>query len=635
MSKTSETLYSLSKSRKILKHYLKLYSSQAKKLPQDQQQHLEEHLKLLNTAIINKDQTEANREAHVVEDLGQQYFKKTPSGYALEFIMAILVALLIATIVRSMWFELYEIPTGSMRPTFEEQDRLTVSKTTFGINVPLKTDHFYFDPNLVQRAGIVIWSGDKIPHLDSESTFMGFPYTKRFIKRCMGKPGDTFYFYGGKIYGFDAQGNDLKELRENPYLSKLDHIPFTHFEGRKNYLDDPLTHVTSQVVFNLMNQKLARIRLQRTDIKGELFNGKEWIQDNPAAQKKSHNKIETYSDFWGIRNFALARLLTKEQMGKLANYPIKASDEDLLYLELRHTPSVSAPAPLLSNKYGVALPGFSTIIPLQKQHLQALMDNMYTCRFVIKNGKAEPYRLEQQNQGPYRSTSPSFSKIPDGTYEFYYGKAYKIGWGAIATELPKDHPLYSLEPKNVQRLYNVGIEMSTIVEPKSAEQIFFPNRYIYFREGDLYALGGILMKKEDPVLEKFNQDEIERQNTSEQSLYIAFKDYGPPLDSKGELDKEFLKVFGYKIPEGHYLMLGDNHAMSQDSRWFGPIPQANLQGTPSVIFWPPGPRLGPPLEKPYPIFVLPRIIVWTLAALALAIWWYFHRRRQKNLDFLK
>lgn len=625
-------IYPIRKSHHILKTGYKWFKKKGPQFPPDQLHQFETQLRHLDEAILSGNKEEASQYAHEVEAFCDAHFKKSIPTYFLEMVIAIVIALAIATVIRQTWFELYEIPTGSMRPTFKEQDHLTVTKTPFGINVPLATDHFYFDPHLVQRTSVVIWSGDGVPHLDSDSTFMGiFPYTKRYIKRCLGKPGDTLYFYGGKIYGFDVQGNDLVELRNNPWMTKLENIPFTNFEGRRTYGEDRRSGMIPEAIFHHFNQAIGRLRFKNQDIKGEIFNGQAWINDRPEAQREPHDTIQTYSDFWGIRNFAVARLLDKDQLETLTSYRAKDLGDALLYLELRHTPSLSYPAPLLSDRFGVAVKGYSTVIPLQEKHLKALMNNMYTCRFIVKNGRASSYRMGGEK---IYTTSPSFPKVPDGSYEFYYGQAVKVGWGGITSPLPADHPLYSSNPKNIQKLFNVGIDMSTQVEPQGLNQPFFPSRYVYFREGDLYAMGGILIKKDDPILKSFDEREKNKEKVSTpKSPYVAFKDYGPPLDKEGKLDKTFLSTFGYKVPEGHYLMLGDNHAMSQDSRYFGPVPQANLQGAPSLIIWPPGDRWGIPNQKPYPLITTPRLIVWSIAAIIAFIWYLIYRRNLKRSVF--
>jgi len=625
-------IYSLKKSRQILKSGYTWFQKKGAQLPPDQLNRFEFQLRQLDEALLKGEKEGASQFAHEIESYCDANFKKSIPTYFLEMVIAIVIALAVATVIRQMWFEPYEIPTGSMRPTFKEQDHLTVTKTAFGLNVPLATQHFYFDPHLVQRTSIVIWSGDSVPHLDSDAAFMGIPYTKRYIKRCMGKSGDTLYFYGGKIYGFDRDGNDLVELRNNPWMTHLENIPFTNFEGRRTYSENRQSG-GPEALFHHFNQMIGRLRFKNQEIKGEIFDGQTWVKDNPEAQKKPHRTIQTYSDFWGMRNFALARLLDKDQLESLTSYRAKDLDDALLYLELRHTPSLSISTVILSDRFGVAIKGYSTIIPLQERHLKALMDNMYTCRFVVKNERATSYRLGEEKMN---SNSPLFPKVADGTYEFYYGKAEKVGWGGVTSNLPPDYPFYNSDPQNIQKLFNLGVEMNTQVGPLIRNQPFFPNRYVYFRDGDLYVMGGILMKKDDPILNNFNQREKKKEQiATANSPYVAFMDYGPPLDSEGKLDKTFISTFGYKVPERHYLMLGDNHAMSQDSRYFGAIPQANLQGAPSLILWPPGERWGIPNQKPYPWITLPSLVVWSIAATIALISYLIHRRNLKRSIFKK
>ncbi|XP_058099651.1 uncharacterized protein LOC131244003 [Magnolia sinica] len=53
-----------------------------------------------------------------------------------------------------------------------------------------------------------------------------------------------------------------------------------------------------------------------------------------------------------------------------------------------------------------------------------------------------------------------------------------------------------------------------------------------------------------------------------------------------------------KIPEGHCWVEGDNSAFSMDSRSFGPIPLALVQGRVTHVIWPPQ-RIGE-VERKFP-----------------------------------
>lgn len=583
----SRTL-SLNKLRHILQELYKTY----RRYPEQASESFKQDLLKLESLINAGQRQEATELAKTLQKWAKAHYKKAWWRGLIDTSVALGVALLAAAVIRLSWFEPYEIPTGSMRPTFREQDHLTVTKTPYGINIPFETEHFYFDPKHIQRGSVVIFSGDGLDLPDTDSNFLYiFPYKKRFIKRLIGKPGDTIYFYGGTIYGMDKEGHPIEDFRNPKWMEKLEYIPFITFEGK------PAQGPRGQINLKQMNREIAHINFTPFgDVTSEFYNGHTWVKDQPAKTKEPHQAPVTYSELWGMGNYAKVRLITKE--GKP-------------YLEIYHHPTLRPASSDLS--LGVLTPRRS-LLPLDQASLDRLMDAMYTARFVVKEGRATRY---SQGGELFNFRSPVFEGVEDGTYEFYYGKGYKVGFGGTLRELPSNHPLMARTPENIEKLFNLGIEFDQAFAPTD-KNAPLPSRYAYFRNGDLYVMGAPLYKKEDLALDQFEQNELKKAQSPD---YLPFVDH-PPQETT-----PFYRGFGLKVPDKHYLVLGDNHAMSGDSRIFGFVPEANLQGAPSVILWPFGERWGIPNMPPYPLLTPSRITVWILGAVGFTLWWLWHRRR--------
>ena len=87
--------------------------------------------------------------------------------------------------------------------------------------------------------------------------------------------------------------------------------------------------------------------------------------------------------------------------------------------------------------------------------------------------------------------------------------------------------------------------------------------------------------------------------------YLPFDDAKAPYAEEEKIDAEFIRKNGLVVPDKMYLALGDNHAMSADSRQFGFVPEDNIRGGPSFLFWPLGERWGTLPQPIYPHLTSP------------------------------
>ena len=104
----------------------------------------------------------------------------------------LIYALIIAVLLRSLFFQPFYIPSSSMEPTLLVGDRLFVSKYAYGYS----KHSFPFSPPIYNKR---VFS--KEPNRGDLVVFKT-PSDNRtdYIKRLIGKPGDTLQFINGDIY---------------------------------------------------------------------------------------------------------------------------------------------------------------------------------------------------------------------------------------------------------------------------------------------------------------------------------------------------------------------------------------------------------------------------------------------------
>jgi signal peptidase I len=611
-------MYRMKKAESFLKATWKSFLRNQHKLPEDVKKKFQFTLKALQSSLIKRDRETSKELTCELETLAKTHLKRSPIRNFIEFSVGLIVALAIAIAIRQSCFELYEIPSGSMRPTYKEIDRLVVSKTQFGLNIPLTTSHLLFDPSQAKRMGVFTFTGENMDISNVKTKyFYLFPGYKQYIKRMVGLPGDTLYFYGGKIYGIDKNGNDISKELQKDDLSYLEHIPFIHIEGKvaTNTLPTKNGDSFSSAIIKQMNIPLAKLYLSANkEIHYDLI--------TPSASKNFD-----LHDLWGMGNFGSVRILPKQLIPKSTDLP----NADY-YLEITHHASL-AKAKIGRDSYYRTRPMLHTeksFIPLSENHIKAIWNNLYTGRIVSENGFIRRYGVSASDakKNPY-ALKIKDAEIPDGTYEFYKGDLYEVKSQGITVKAPKNHPLASFNLSRSILLFNIGIECDMRFNPSSKDFGISPSRYTYFRDGDLYLMGAPIFRKDDPALKNFVHSEFEKQNLT--SRYTPFIDRGPPLNKDGSLNIEMIKAFGIKVPEKYYLALGDNHAMSADSRDFGFVPEDNIRGVPAFTFWAPGGRWGFPNHGIYSLFTLPRTISWTVLLLAFAFYKYRSRKSLKDL----
>lgn len=107
-------------------------------------------------------------------------------AWAKDFFETVVTAVILALIIRTFVVQPFKIPTGSMEPTLIPGDRILVLRYAYGLRIPFTYKRIakFHAP---ETGDIVVFNYPEEPMRD-------------FIKRCVGKPGDSIELRNGQIY---------------------------------------------------------------------------------------------------------------------------------------------------------------------------------------------------------------------------------------------------------------------------------------------------------------------------------------------------------------------------------------------------------------------------------------------------
>lgn len=103
-----------------------------------------------------------------------------------EYTEALIVAVVLAVVIRGTVIQAFKIPSGSMLPTLLIGDHLLVSKFLYGVRIPY-TDKRICRVRAPKRGDVIVFAFPEDDKLD-------------FIKRIIGEPGDMVEIREGKVF---------------------------------------------------------------------------------------------------------------------------------------------------------------------------------------------------------------------------------------------------------------------------------------------------------------------------------------------------------------------------------------------------------------------------------------------------
>ena len=195
---------------------------------------------------------------------------KTKKHVIREYAESIVIAVVMALIIKAFVIQAFKIPSGSMIPTLKIGDHILVNKFIYGTKLPF-TDRIIIPLKRPNRGDIIVF---KFP--DDEK--------KDFIKRVIGLPGDIVEIKGKGVYINGSPIDDSYAVHSDPVVYPSGIQPRDNF-GPLTVPQDSYFVMGDNRDFSLDSRYWGFVKLNK--IKGKAFiiywswNGEErWVRWN-------------------------------------------------------------------------------------------------------------------------------------------------------------------------------------------------------------------------------------------------------------------------------------------------------------------------------------------------------------------
>ncbi len=159
-------------------------------------------------------------------------------GFWRELPVLIVIALVIAILIKTFLVQAFYIPSESMEPTLRPGDRVLVCRICTHVSDIHRGDVIVFsDPSPQPDAGRGAIGG--VLHWLAEGIGVAQPENPDYIKRVIGLPGDTVELNGGRLF---VNGEQVDEPYLNAQKDRRPYGPTTVPDGKLFVLGDNRAH---------------------------------------------------------------------------------------------------------------------------------------------------------------------------------------------------------------------------------------------------------------------------------------------------------------------------------------------------------------------------------------------------------